>query len=279
MSQVRSHFGADGSCGLASDGRHLGSGKRAPFTRYPRNRSRRPLDHGVLVATAAPRHSRGGDRGVRGGRDGMPRGRQRPSRSAPRGRRSGCRVVNRDAPQPRLHRAAPSCLLPPSRASGWAREERETDVSRERARAARLGRSATCAREHRKGFSSKVAALGNGEPRVLEFDTFRSAEIDWTHLVRNHRAHARVRPEPRGLARTDRPRRSDVAGATDRERRRCVSASSLRRRRDAALVLRAQASSGSLPDPVRARRLGMSWAASMQEPIRWKGVRVVSLLL
>jgi len=198
---------------------------------------------------------------------------------ARRARQSGCRVVNRDAPQPRLHRAAPSCLLPPSRASGWAREERETDVSRKRARAARLGRSVTWAREHRKGFSREVAALGNGEPRVLEFDMFRSAEIDWTHLVRNHRAHARVRPETRGLARMNRPRRSDAAGATDLEQRRCVSASSLRCRRDAALMLRAQASSGSPPDPVRARRLGMSQAASMQEPIRWKGVRVVRLLL
>jgi len=68
----------------------------------------------------------------------------------------------------------------------------KADVLRERARAERLGTSATAERGRREAPSNPVAALGNGEARVLEFEMFRSAEIGRTHLARDAREHARV---------------------------------------------------------------------------------------
>lgn len=125
-SQVRSYFDADGSCGVAFDGRHLGSGKRTPFTGPPRNRSWRSPSPRAGFRKRGTRRDElgGGDRGARGGYAAMRWGRQRPI-AAPRSRRSGCRVVNRDAPRPRSHRMAPSHSVPSSRAFGRAQGWRE----------------------------------------------------------------------------------------------------------------------------------------------------------
>jgi hypothetical protein len=100
---------------VAHDGRHLGSGKRTPFTRPPRNRSRRPTSARVEPATAGPRPRNSAEAtGVSEIALKRRRGKKMPPCAQLRGRRSGRRVVNRDAPQPRSHRLAPSHSVPSS---------------------------------------------------------------------------------------------------------------------------------------------------------------------
>jgi hypothetical protein len=143
---VRSHLCAGGLRGVATDGRHLGSGKRTSFTGRPRNRSWRPFEH-----APCPRKRHGdGRREATGVSEAAsrkePRGKQRPACPPSLGRRSGRRVVNHDAPRPRSHRMAPSQPVPPS--CGHARvrcrkgERESRRFSRGRARVARLGMSA-----------------------------------------------------------------------------------------------------------------------------------------
>jgi len=134
-------------CGTSGDGRHLGSGKRTPFTRPPRNRSWRPSSQSMALATASPCPR------ARRRRQGCQR---RSLRSRTRednahaqrtlGRRSEGRVVNRDSPRPRSHRVARATRCLPRASSDGRSGSAKEDVSRERARAARLGRSVIPAR-------------------------------------------------------------------------------------------------------------------------------------
>jgi hypothetical protein len=143
---VRPHFGAGGLHEVATERRHLGSEKRTPFTRPPRNRSWRPPSHGMEpLARASPRPGRGGgDRGARGGWWVALGGRQRHRVAIARSHRSGNRAVKRGSPQSRSHRAAPSFpVLSPRVFGRGERGAKGTDVSRGRARAARSGRRAT----------------------------------------------------------------------------------------------------------------------------------------
>jgi len=55
----RPRVGAGGVCMIAVGRRHLGSEKRTPFTRPPRNRSRRPSRSGAVLASRQARRRRG----------------------------------------------------------------------------------------------------------------------------------------------------------------------------------------------------------------------------
>jgi hypothetical protein len=94
-------------------------------------------------ATAALRDELGGgDRGVRSGQRDDAVGKTTPRMQRSLGRRSGYRVVNRDAPRPRSHRMARATRCPFRASPDERGGARRKDVSRERARAARLGTSA-----------------------------------------------------------------------------------------------------------------------------------------
>lgn len=76
-SWFRFGFGPSGMRIATDGGRYSGSGKRTPFTRSPRNRSRRPSRHGRGSRHANERE--GGDRSARGERNRfMSVGRERP---------------------------------------------------------------------------------------------------------------------------------------------------------------------------------------------------------
>jgi len=70
---VRSHSGAGGLHGVATGGRHLGSGKRTSFTGRPRNRSWRPFESGESVRVCGASHGEGRRQGCQ----------RRPSQKAP----------------------------------------------------------------------------------------------------------------------------------------------------------------------------------------------------
>jgi hypothetical protein len=180
-SWVRPHFGAGGLREAASDGRHLGSGKRTPFTRPPRNRSWRPSSHSVGIASATP-CSRARRRRQRCQRQPLERARRKktPSRKRISGCRSGSRAVKRDSPQPRSHRAAPSFPVTSPRVFGRAERGAKEDFSRERARAARLGRRAST-RARRKASRGYSSLRWEAAEQGCSSWKFRSAEVDRTH--------------------------------------------------------------------------------------------------
>jgi len=182
----------------AAGGRHLGSGKRAPFTRPPRNRSRRPpnpcveianSDHasGAEDATGVPeasvRFARDGVRRHRAGTVRVPKWElRRETRLSPASFASG-------GPEP------PGALFPRLRTGG---ESREDYTSRERARAARLGTRASPVRAPKGLTRDEHAALGNDGVWVLELKCFgvqksigRIAGLDARGRYQAHLGHAR----------------------------------------------------------------------------------------
>jgi len=200
---VRPCFGAGGLHEVATERRHLGSGKRTPFTRPPRNRSWRPPSDGVCLATASSASSAheqgGGDRGVRGGHSIAHGGRQRHRVELAAATKWESRRETRFSPvsfasgSPELPGALPARL----RTSG---ERRERQTVREDEHGPQGPGRERPPRGRREAFSrnSRVAALGSGEVRVLELKCFgvqksigRIAGRDARGRYQAHRGHAR----------------------------------------------------------------------------------------
>jgi len=131
------------------DGRHLGSEKRTPFTRPPRNRSWRPSCSRIDRARDSTSLSHeGGDRDVSGGSLGLSV--DEKSRTQHRtGHQSGGRAVKRELPWSHLHRAAPSLSVLALRlrtgdrhsARRWVSEHEAKASEREHPRAESQGRA------------------------------------------------------------------------------------------------------------------------------------------
>jgi len=123
----------------------------------------------------------GGDKGVRGERNRLAHeGRERPRMRAT-GRRSGKRAVKRGSPRSRLQRAAPSLPLPASRVSGRAKQHAKKTFAWSGTEPRGSGTRATLERAPKGLARDSVAAPGNDGARVLEWERFRSAEVDRTH--------------------------------------------------------------------------------------------------
>jgi len=121
--------------------------------------------------------------------------------------------------------ACPAHLHAPS--GGWGEQSRSAkrDVSRERARVARLGTRVIPVWQP-KGSFSRNEDHSAGKRRWdtgARVGTFRSAEVDRTHRGRDDHGRYPAHTETRGLARTSRTWRSDAQAATDLERQRCAS--------------------------------------------------------
>jgi hypothetical protein len=123
---VRPHFGAGGLHGASSGGRHLGSGKRTPFTRPPRNRSWRPPSHGVEPAKSGPTPT--SEEEATGVSEtiatALHEGRQRPRVTLVRSSKWGSRCEPRFSPAS-FASGGPSCPVPAPQVSGRAKRERE----------------------------------------------------------------------------------------------------------------------------------------------------------
>jgi len=114
-----------------SGGRRSGSVKRTPFTRPPRIRSWRPSKPRTALEETRGRAGNGRrrqERQRRSARDSSG-GRTLRHTSSP-GRRSEKRVVKRDSPRPRLHRAAPSFPVPATLVSGRVRRRAKKAFAR-----------------------------------------------------------------------------------------------------------------------------------------------------
>jgi len=163
--RFRSCFGAGEVRAVTTDGRHPGSGMRTPFTRPPRNRSRRPSSHSVDPPPERAAHAHepgGGDRGVRGERHSWLETEENAVTCPGSERRSGKRAVKRGSPQSRLHRAAPSLPVPDQRVLGLADQHAREDPGVEEHGVARL-RNESDPRSGAESASNEkqVAALGN----------------------------------------------------------------------------------------------------------------------
>jgi len=125
-SWVRPHFGAGGLRGGSSGGRHLGSGKRTPFTRPPRNRSWRPPSHGVGLAKSGPTPT--SEEEATGVSETIAtvahEGRKRPRVTLVRSSKWGSRCEPRFSPAS-FASGGPSCPVPAPQVSGRAKRERE----------------------------------------------------------------------------------------------------------------------------------------------------------
>jgi len=176
--RFRSCLGANGMRVATDGGRHPRSGMRTPFTRPPRNRSRRPPSHRVEPHA---HELGGGDRGARGERYRFEdEGRQRP-RPRTTGRRSGKRAVKRGSPQPRLRRTAPSPKTPASRVSGPAEQHAKKTFAWSSTKPQGSGTRATLARG-RKASREQSRCAGKRRSTGARVERFRSAEVDRTDL-------------------------------------------------------------------------------------------------
>jgi len=184
-SWVRPHFGAGGLHGGSSGGRHLGSGKRTPFTRPPRNRSWRPPSHGVEPAQSGPTPT--SEEEATGVSETIVtvshEGRQRPRVTLVRSSKWGSRCEPRFSPAS-FASGGPSCPVPAPQVSGRAKREREKWTFRVNEHEPRGSVRVRFPRRSPKGAlrGSRIATLGNGEAAGARVGLFRSAEVGRTHL-------------------------------------------------------------------------------------------------
>jgi hypothetical protein len=158
-----------------ADGRHLRSGKRTPFTRPPRNRSRRPSNHARSPLGIA-RTGEGGDRDARGSLRSLA-AEDNAAASESRSCRSGCaRRETRTPPglvrigRPRASRCAVVSQVGILRES-YGREERgafrHARTSTRREPRYESGSPARSPMRHRT--DSRLAALGSDDARVFSW--------------------------------------------------------------------------------------------------------------
>jgi len=189
---VRSHFGAGGLHEAAADGRHLGSGKRTPFTRPPRNRSWRPPSHSAGTRNREPALTSKEEA------TGVP---EAIVRSGAAEENALARRIVRlpkweSRRETRLSPASfasggPSCPVPSSRVFGRAERRAEEDNSRERAssrEARKRERAPQERREASRGFKARCA--GKRRSTSARVGMFRSAEVDRTHRRSRRLGHA-----------------------------------------------------------------------------------------
>jgi hypothetical protein len=216
---VRPHFGAGGLHGASCDGRHLGSGKRTPFTGPPRNRSWRPPSHSVGLAQAGPRSR------ARRRRQGCLRrstrsrtGEDNALAQRSHGRRSEGRVVNRDPPQPRSHRVARATRCPLRKVSG----SREAGARKKTFRVDEHEPQGSVRERFPRRVAERHSRADQGsqrweaaKSRVLELECFGVQKSVGRTFDRDALVSYQAHPDTRGLARTNRTRRSDALAATD----------------------------------------------------------------
>jgi len=182
--RFRSCFGTGEVRAATADGRHPGSGMRTPFTRPPRNRSWRPSSQDMgLAPKGGPR------RRARRRRQ----GRQRRSVSFTRGGRKRRPARRYRAPKWEARREArfspvssasggPSLPVPAPRVFGRAGERAKKTLARMSTEPRGSGTRAVLGQAP-KGPAREIdrRAGKRREARVLEWERFRSAEVDRSH--------------------------------------------------------------------------------------------------
>jgi len=205
--------------GAFSDGRHLGSGKRTPFTRPPRNRSWRPPSHGVGLAKSGPAPT--SEEEATGVSETIVtvshEGRERPRVTLVRSSKWGSRCEPRFSPVS-FASGGPSCPVPVPQVSGRAKRQREKwtfRVNEHEPRGSVRVRFPRKVAERHSRADQGSQRWETAKQRVLELDCFGVQKSVGRTLVRDARGRYPAHTDTRGLARTSRTRRSDAQATTD----------------------------------------------------------------